>query len=271
MAYLKFNKKNIYYQVQGEGEPLIILNGVMMSHMSWLMFLPTLTINNKIILVDFFDQGKSDKMEYSYKQDIEVDMLKALIDELNIKKVNLLGISYGGEVALQFAVKYKESIDKLLLFNTTAYTNPWLTDIGRGWVNIAKLKSSEAFYNASIPIIYSPTFYNKNIEWMNSRKVFLYQIFNEEFFKCIIRLIESAEDYDIREKVKTITANTLIVSSDLDFVTPIAEQEFLHTEIQNSKYLMIENCGHASMYERPNEFISIIKGFLSLEEDIKII
>ncbi|WP_297523341.1 alpha/beta hydrolase [uncultured Clostridium sp.] len=271
MSYLKFNDKNIYYEVKGEGEPLIILNGIMMSHMSWVMFLPTLIKNNKVILLDFIDQGKSDRMEELYSQEFQVDIVKAVIDELKIDKVNILGVSYGGEIAIQFALKYKENINKLLLFNTTAYTNPWLTDIGQGWINVAKTKDPQAFYNVSIPIIYSPEFYSKNIEWMNSRKDFLYKIFNDDFFKAIIRLTESAQGYDVRDTIKNTTANTLVVSGELDFITPMAEQRFISSEIKNSKYIRIEHCGHASMYEKPNEFISIVKGFLSLEEEIKIV
>jgi pimeloyl-ACP methyl ester carboxylesterase len=262
MPFAKYNNKNIYYQVHGEGEPLIILNGVMMSHLSWQMFLPELTKNNQVILLDFFDQGKSDRMEDGYSQDIQVEVVKAVIDQLNLEKVNLFGISYGGEIAMKFALKYQEYLQRLLLFNTTAYTNPWLQDIGKGWVDAAKTHNGQLFYNITIPIIYSPYFYTNSIQWMNQRKEFLYGVFNEEFLTATIRLIESANDLDLREQLGGIKVDTLVVSSDTDFVTPACEQEFIHQQITNSTYIQIKNCGHASMYERPREFTSILKGFL---------
>lgn len=262
MPYITCNNRKIYYEVHGNGNPLVMLNGIMMSCLSWQMFLPELTKNHQVILLDFFDQGKSDKMSESYKQDIQVAAVKAVLDDLKLKKINLFGISYGGEIAIAFAIKYPAYLQRLLLFNTTAYTNPWLHDIGRGWVQAAETNNGELFYNISIPIIYSPSFYIRQIEWMNERKAFLYSVFNEEFLAATIRLIESAEGFDARAQLAEIKASTLVVSSDCDFVTPAAEQELIHRSIPGSSYLQIKNSGHASMYERPTEFMAMIKGFI---------
>ena len=271
MPYLKYKEKNIYYEVHGEGKPLVIFNGIMMSHKSWYLLLPELSRNNKIILLDFLDQGNSEKMNTLYKQDLQVEVAKAVIDNLGLEKVNIFGISYGGEVAMQFALKYGNMVDKLLLFNTTAKTSPWLRDIGRGWVNAAELNSAETFYNVTIPIIYSPKFYSENEEWMINRKKTLLNVFNKEFLEAMIRLIHSAEGYDITERIKDINNDTLVVSSELDFVTPIGDQDLIQKEIKNSKYVIIKDCGHASMYEKPNEFLSILLGYLLLEKDVKIL
>ncbi|GAA0757081.1 MULTISPECIES: alpha/beta hydrolase [Clostridium] len=271
MPFIKYNEKNIYYEVHGEGEVIVILNGIMMSHMSWKAFIPELSRNNKVVLLDFLDQGKSDKMDSLYKQDLQVEVVKAVIDKLELNKINLFGISYGGEVALQFALKYKNLLNKLILFNTTSNTNSWLQDIGRGWINAAETKDAETFYNVTIPIIYSPSFYNKNIDWMNKRREILYKVFKEDFLISMIRLIKSAEGYDVKEKLNKIDISTLIVSSEYDFITPVAEQEDIYKGIPNSQYILIRECGHASMYEKPNEFINILKGYLFVEKEIKIV
>lgn len=271
MAFIKFENKNIYYEIHGEGEPLVILNGIMMSHASWSVFIPELSKDNKVILLDFLDQGSSDKMTNGYKQDIQVEVVKAVLDSLNIKNANVFGISYGGEIALQFAIKYKDFVNKLMLFNTTSCTNPWLADIGRGWMKAAETYDPETYYNITIPVIYSPYFYSKNIEWMNNRKKVLYKVFTPSFLNAMNRLTESAEGYDVRNELKNIEANTLVVGSELDYLTPLMEQRFIHNEIKNSKFVTIENCGHASMYEKPNEFISLLKGFLKADNNIKIV
>lgn len=271
MPFVNYKNKNIYYEVHGEGDPLVILNGIMMSHASWQAFIPELSKDNKVVLLDFLDQGKSDKMEESYKQDVQVEVVKAVIDELKLDKINLFGISYGGEVALQFALKYENLLNKLILFNTTSYTNPWLEDIGRGWINAAEDNNKEAFYNVTIPIIYSPNFYTKNIDWMNRRKELLYKVFNEDFLTAMVRLIESAEGYDVRSDIHKIKVNTIVVSSEYDFITPANEQEYIKDRIENSSYIMIKDSGHASMYEKTIEFLSILKGYLSIENCVKIV
>jgi len=271
MPHTKYQGKKIYYEVHGEGAPLVILNGIMMSTVSWSMFLPELIKKNQVILLDFFDQGQSDKMEHEYKQDLQVEVVNAVIQELKLDKINLLGISYGGEVALQFALKYGHFVKKLLLFNTSAWTNPWLHDIGAGWKQVAKTNDGELFYNVTIPIIYSPRFYVQNAEGMNARKEILKTVFNPSFLAAVFRLIESAEGYDIRDRLPNIKAKTLIVGSDFDFITPAPDQQEIHDGIPHSTYFEIKNCGHASMYEKPEEFLSIVIGYLSVEIAPKII
>ena len=271
VPHINYQGKKIYYEVHGEGAALVILNGIMMSTASWSMFLPELIKGNQVILLDFLDQGRSDKMSHSYKQDLQVEVVKAVVDELKLNNINLLGISYGGEVALQFALKYGDFVHKLLVFNTTAWTNPWLDDIGEGWKQVAKTNDGEAFYNVTIPIVYSPSFYTQNAAGMNARKELLKDVFNSSFLASMIRLIESAEGYDIRDELSNIEAKTLVVGSDFDFITPAPDQLELYKEIPHSTYFEIKNCGHASMYEKPLEFLSITKGYLSVETAPKII
>lgn len=77
----------------------------------------------------------------------------------------------------------------------------------------------------------------------------------------MVRLTNSSIGYDVRSEVNTIKTPTLVVSSEYDFVTPKNEQEFLVRELQNVSYVCIPNAGHASMYETPELFISLVLGF----------
>ncbi len=189
MPFIEYKGKKVYYETYGQGKPLILLNGIMMSTLSWDAFKDVFSKNNQLILVDFLDQGRSDKMEDTpYTQATQVEVLKALLDELKLNKVNIVGISYGGEVALEFSVKYEEYIEKMVLFNTTAKTSSWLRDIGVAWNR--SVKDPVDYYCTTIPIIYSPKFYNEKIEWMDKRKTFLTEnIFNQKsFMDSMVRL-----------------------------------------------------------------------------------
>jgi 3-oxoadipate enol-lactonase len=267
MAYLNFKGKKVYYETHGEGKPIVLLNGIMMSTMSWLIFKDALCANNQLILVDFLDQGRSDKMEdTSYTQDIQVEVLKALFDELKLTKINLVGISYGGEVALQFSVKYEEYIDKMVLFNTTAKTTPWLKDIGVAWNR--SVGDPLDYYCTTIPVIYSPRFYNEKNDWMNNRKALLTEkVFNQKpFMDSMVRLTESADNHDVTEKLPNIKAPTLIVSCEHDYITPMPEQKMLNELISSSELVVLPNTGHGSMYERPVLFVSLVLGFVNLTQ-----
>lgn len=187
-----------------------------------------------------------------------------MLDHLQIKELPVIGISYGAEVALQFAVKYHDVVTRLGLFNTTAYTSPWLKDIGDAWNKAAATGDGLAYYLVSIPMIYSPKFYEENITWMKNREKLLVPIFgNKTIADGFVRLTISAESYDVRNKLHTLEMETLIVSSEQDYLTPIEEQVYLAKHIKNSNHLVIKNAGHASMYERPSLFVSLILGFVN--------
>jgi len=260
MAEFSFSGKKIYYETYGEGKPLFILNGIMMSCLSWKSLIPALSESNQLILVDFLDQGRSGKMDEPYTQELQVEVVRALLDHLKLSAATLAGISYGGEIAIQFALKYPERLTRLILFNTTARTGPWLGDIGDGWNKAAG--DAEAYYLATIPVIYSPAFYTINNDWINRRKKELLPIFSDPaFYEAMVRLTNSAKAYDVSEELNRISTPTLVVSGDLDYLTPVEEQRFICSRIPGAQHIILPGCGHASMYEKPVLFSSIVYGF----------
>lgn len=273
MSNLNYKGRTIFYDVQGEGKPILILNGIMMSTKSWEPFVKSFTANNQFIRLDFIDQGQSDKLENSaYTQDIQVDIIEALLKELKIHKINIVGISYGGEVGTMFAIKFPYLVDRLVLFNTTPYTSPWLAEIGHQWNAIGKTRDGSTYYKATIPVIYSPNYYEARLDWMKKREAYLLPIFsNPVFLDAMERLTNSAESYDVRKDLDKITAPTLIVAADEDYLTPIANQKELHKQIKNSEMVILPGVGHASMYERPLIFVTLVLGFINaLETEYKI-
>ena len=264
MSTFNYQGKSIYYEVNGKGNPLLILNGIMMSTKSWDPFVDAFSKNHQLIRLDFLDQGQSDKMSNYYQQDIQVDIVLNLLDELKIEKINLVGISYGGEIALLFAIKHAKKVEKLMLFNTTPYTSPWLKEIGEQWIAVGKTRDGLTYYKTTIPIIYSPTFYENHLEWMKQREAYLIPIFsNPIFLDAMERLTRSAESFDVRSHLNKLKIPTLIVSGDEDYLTPVADQKCLHQMIKTSEMVILPKTGHASMYEKPKLFVSLIIGFIS--------
>ena len=268
MSNLNFKGRNIYYDVQGKGKPILILNGIMMSTKSWEPFVKSFTHNNQLIRLDFIDQGQSDKLENSeYTQSIQVDIIECLVKELKIQKVSIVGISYGGEVAILFAAKNPNMVDRLVLLNTTPYTSPWLAEIGHSWNRIGRTRDGQTYYQATIPVIYSPSYYQKRLDWMKNREKLLVPIFsNASFLDAMERLTNSAESFDARNVLDQISAPTLIVAADEDFLTPLQNQKKIKEKIKNSEIVILPGVGHASMYERPLLFVTLVLGFINALE-----
>jgi pimeloyl-ACP methyl ester carboxylesterase len=266
MSIFNYQGRNVFYELDGDNskEKLVILNGIMMSTKSWIPFIDTFLENFQVLRFDFFDQGQSDKLVgQTYTHDLQIDMMKSLLDYLKIEKINIVGISYGGNAALSFACKYQEYVKRLMLFNSAAYTTPWLKDIGDGWVKAGKTRDGELYYKVAIPTIYSAKYYEERLDWMKQRENVLLPVFsNPDFLDAMERLTISAEPYDVRNKLNSITVPTLIVSAEQDTLTPMKDQEYLFNNIKGSNWIKLPDIGHASMYENPLLFTSLVTGFL---------
>lgn len=234
-----------------------------MSTMSWDGFKESLSTTTTLIRYDMLDQGQSSMMNAPYTQAIQVEVLYGLFEHLHIKQAHIAGISYGASVALQFAIQHPTRVTKLILANGVAATSPWLKAIGDGWNQVASTRDGLMYYNITIPYIYSPQFYTNHIDWMEERKELLVPLFsNPEFLDRMTRLTKSAETHNTRDKLPDITCPTMVISGDSDVLTPRYEQEDIASRIPNAKLIVFPNCGHASMYEQPDLFVSTILGFV---------
>ena len=100
MPTFEMDGRHIYFESHGQGRPLVLLNGIMMSCVSWQPFVEALSANNRLILVDFLDQGKSEKMVgQTYDHGIQVQVVRRLLEHLNLQSACVAGISYGSEPA----------------------------------------------------------------------------------------------------------------------------------------------------------------------------
>ncbi|MCP4666544.1 MAG: alpha/beta fold hydrolase, partial [Deltaproteobacteria bacterium] len=140
----------IYYEVHGQGRPLVLLNGIMMNTLSWVDHIEILKDQYELIIYDMRDQAQSGRLEEGYDISIHAEDLKKLLDHLDMDKTNVWGVSYGGQVGLILALKYPEMIDRLILSNTSAHVDQYLLSLGDMWKRAARLYDGEAFFDLAL-------------------------------------------------------------------------------------------------------------------------
>lgn len=121
-GYLEVKDTKLYYEIYGEGEPLFLLHGNSGSIKDFYQQIPVLSKQFKVIVVDTRGQGKSNdtsKKEFTYTQFAQD--IKALADHLGLKKINIAGWSDGGITGLEFAIKYPENLDKLIIIGANTF------------------------------------------------------------------------------------------------------------------------------------------------------
>jgi 3-oxoadipate enol-lactonase len=119
MPTKKVGDINIYYEIHGKGEPLVLIMGYGLSSAAWSPVLPALAQKYKVITFDNRGAGKSDKPDGPYTMDMMAGDLAGLLDAIRIKAAHIFGISMGGMIAQHFALRYPERVRSLILGCTT--------------------------------------------------------------------------------------------------------------------------------------------------------
>jgi len=265
MPFLKTKDgAELYYEVHGEGEPIIFLNGIMMSTLSWAGLTPMASKKFKLILFDFRDQGNSSKMKELYELDIHVGDLLSLMDSLGISKIHMLGLSYGGLVALKFALLHQDRLNTLILSNTTSFISNHLREIGIAWEVAAELNDGEKFLRLARPFIYSGRFYQNHLDLILKYQEMLKTILTKEWFEAFMRLSRSTRNYYISpDELKTIRIPTLLIGAEHDIIATVRDMMTIYENITGCEFVTIPHAGHGAFLEKTNEFVTIVMGFIS--------
>ena len=118
MAKAYVNGINIAYDVDGQGEPLVLIMGLGGTRQSWVFQKRTFSKHFKVITFDSRGIGKSDKPSEPFTIKTIVDDTIGLMDHLSIDKAHVLGVSHGGRVAQEVAINYPDRVIKLVLAST---------------------------------------------------------------------------------------------------------------------------------------------------------
>jgi len=253
----------LYYETAGDGPPLVLLNGIMMNTLSWVEHVPRLQDRFTVITYDMRDQGQSARMEEGYEIGIHADDLRKLLDHLGLDRVHLWGVSYGGQVATLFTLKYQDRVDRLILSNTSAYVDRYLLSMGRMWKRAARLYDGEAFFDLALIPIYSRPFYNNRYDWLEARRQLFKDFLTKDWFDGFIRLASSNEAYDVRDRISDIERPTLLIAAQEDIITPHEQMLAMSETMPDARIVSVPGTGHAAFLEKMETVCTLVRGFLT--------
>ena len=266
-----FRGRQIHYEIHGEGRPLLLLNGIMMTTASWAPFIGAFTAGgNQVLLLDLMDQGRSGPFPEGYEVSDQAEMVNALLSHLKLDQASVMGTSYGGAVALNLAARYPKRVDRLMLAATRAYTDPLFHDMCESWLRACQ--SPEALYSATMPLFYGATFQQEQQEWLKRRRMLLEKtaFSSAAFLERFQRLVRSIMTFDLRSRLCDIIAPTLVVAPDEDLVMMPWEQRKIAEGIKGAHLVSLYRTGHVMFLERPELFIPLMMGWFNHRSTVEL-
>jgi pimeloyl-ACP methyl ester carboxylesterase len=199
-AYASVNGIKLYYETEGTGKPLILLHGGFGSGEMFAALSPTLAQKRQIIRVDLYGHGRTALTERPLAFESMADDIASLIEHLHLEKVDLLGYSLGGAVALQTAFRHPQWVNKLVVISTPFKQTGWYPEVRAGMASIA----AEPLLGTPLDEVYRR---------LAPRP--------EDFPRLAANMRHAmSQDYDWTDAVSRLRPPTLIVAGDADSFPP---------------------------------------------------
>ena len=259
------NGQELYYEVHGDGPPLVLVMGIGYDCSLWtLAQVPALSTQFQVLIFDNRDAGRSSQARHPYTIADMADDLAGLLDALAIQRSHLLGLSMGGMIAQEFALRHADRVDRLVISGSGAAPARSAVDPIRIWSWVkAHDASGEVFGGQQLASLFSTAFL-RNRESVEGTAALLasnpYPMSPEAYG----RQADAYLRFDALDRLSAITAPTLVVVGEQDLLTPPWVAREVADAIPGARFEVIRGDGssHVVPIERPDEFNRLVSSFL---------
>lgn len=263
MPKVRVNDIQMFYEVHGEGFPLIMIMGLT-GNTSWWdpRWIQTLSEKFKIIAFDNRGAGRTDISDREYSIKLFADDTAGLMDALGVPRADVLGISMGGMIAQEFVLNYPEKVKKVVLCSThcggaksVQASEEVLGTLtaDRGGV------SAEEVARMTIPLFFTEDFLKNTpgVEELVIEQISKNPISNEAFMRQMSAIMQ----FDTYDRLSQIKTPALILHGKQDILIPPENGSILGKAIPGARLVSFENSAHG-LLEETEEVLGTILEFL---------
>ncbi len=238
--FITIKGRKMYFEVYGSGTPLIFLHGWGADSRIWSSFQPYLSaLPYQLIFLDLPGFGHSDLPGKPYHIEDYADDLNNFLTELEIRQPLLLGHSVGGEIAIAYTLKYKNSKKLVLIDSAGIKRRSLLTNL--------KIATAKSLKNKLPRLTHlAESFQSTDYKAAGPLKATMALIVEEDY----------------RERLKEISTKTLVIWGENDPETPLRDAAIIHRQIKGSLLRIIPGSGHFPFLEQPAMVAGTIAEFL---------
>jgi pimeloyl-ACP methyl ester carboxylesterase len=260
MAWAELTDVRCYYEVLGQGEPLLLVPGLGVTCRTWDPVLPELARHFTLIMVDNRGLGMSQSRRPPRSTaDYSADLLE-LLDFLQLERAHVMGLSLGGIISQRFAVDHPSRVDRLVLVSCADRFSPYLRQTALLLRHALRRFAWDEFAQAVELLGTSPHYVDANEKLVEERlrakcefKVDRRSVATQ--LRCLASSELSEQDY-------RIIGPTLVISGDDDRLIPACYVRQMAEKIRGSKFVLLERCGHNPFQEKPDEVLPLVIDFL---------
>jgi 3-oxoadipate enol-lactonase len=256
------NGQSLYYEVHGEGEPLVLVMGLSADILAWALQIPEWAKQYKVIALENRDVGRSSYATANYDIADMADDVLALVDELGIDDFHLLGLSMGGAISQEIAINHPERVKTLTLVVTWGGSGFAGTQRTRLWTKMLEAFDHEDHVDELMLATFSEKFLD-NDQMRNWLRDAMLANPNPQKPEGFLRQLDACGRHETRARLDQIKAPTHVIGAEYDMLLPIWKSKELADGIPGAKYSVVAAAPHGLNVENATEFNQLVLDFLN--------
>jgi len=253
----------INYDVQGEGEPLLLIPYTSADHACWAFQLPAYTEHFSCIAIDLPGSGESHKPPGPYSTDGHADQVAAFLDAIGIEQAHVAGMSFGAAVGMHLAARHPGRIRSLSLHSGWHVSDDYLKIVVEQWRTLATTLPTVAdvVIQAIFPWCFTPDMYVERPEFVQTLVDFV-RGRPAQPVDAFLAQTDAVIAHDASAALSEIDTPTMITFGARDLVCSTRFAEPLNSGIAGSELVVFEHLSHAGLHEDPETFNRATLDFL---------
>lgn len=260
MPHADCNGQRLYYEIHGEGEPLLCIHGLSASTLGWLPQIPVWSQQHRTIVFDNRDVGQSSRASGEYEiADMTADAL-ALADTLGLDAFHLLGYSMGGAIAQELTLTAPERVRTLTLCVTFGGGGAYGRTQGRLWAQRVPPMTREDRIDELMLLCFSEGFYENADQVAFLRQALLAG--PEQEPDAFIRQLLATTRHETRDRLAALDLPVHVIGAEHDTLVPVWKSRELAALIPGARLTVLEGAAHAVNIEDAPTFNAAVLDFL---------
>ena len=245
----------INYDVQGEGDPLLLIPYISADHACWAFQLPAYAEHFSCIAIDLPGSGESDKPSGPYSTEGQADQVAAFLDAIEIAEAHVAGMSFGAAVGIHLAARHPRRVRSLSLHSGWHATDDYLKTVVEQWRALATTLPTiaEVVIQAIFPWCFTPDMYVERPEFVDTLVDFV-RGRPAQPVDAFLAQTDAVLAHDAGAALGEIDTPTLITFGARDVVCSTRFAEPLKNGIAGSELVVFEHLSHAGLHEDPETF-----------------
>ncbi len=263
MPRVEVDRLMINYEVQGDGEPLLLVPYLSADHACYAFQLPAYTEHFSCIAIDLPGSGESDKPGGPYSTDGYADQVAAFMGAIGLEWAHVAGVSLGGAVGIHLAARHPGRVRSLSLHSCWDASDDYLRIVVEQWRALAKSLPTVAdvVVQGIFPWCFTPEMYARRPEFVNTLVDFVHSR-PAQPLDAFLAQAGAAITHDSRAVLGGIQTPTLITFGARDLVCSTRFAEPLKNGIGGSELVVFDHLSHAGLHEDPETFNRATLDFL---------